>query len=436
MLRKQCVTGLKSRVTSVLGCQWGDEGKGKLVDILAKDHDIVARFNGGSNAGHTLKVDGKKYVFHLLPCGMLYDTTINVLGNGVVINLSELFQELEQIEKNGRKWEGKLLVSDRAQLTFEAHRMLDRAFEKRQNLGTTMKGIGPTYAFKAFRSGLRVGEILRWDSFVEKYTKFNVVMKDTYGIEVDQKAELDLLKMQREKIISAGMIQDTVGFINNSLNQGKRVLAEGANALMLDIDFGTYPYVTSSNTSVGAICTGLSIPPGKIEAVIGVVKAYTTRVGEGPFFSEDTGAAGAIMGRIGVEFGSTTGRPRRCGWLDLAVVRYAHMINNLSSINITKLDVLSEFEKIEVVTHYENKVTGKKVPYMPANLDDCKDLKTHSITLKGWKSDISQAKSYSDLPVEARDYLSFIETEVGVPVSWVGVGAGREAMILNPVLQV
>lgn len=432
MLSKTVKSGLTSRVTAILGSQWGDEGKGKLVDILAHDHDIVARFNGGSNAGHTLKVDGKQFVFHLLPCGLLYEGKQNIIGNGVVINVQELFEELKQLEDENINWEGNLKVSDRAHLTFEAHRRLDGLFEKEQNLGTTMKGIGPTYAFKCFRAGLRVGELMDWTSFVPKYNFFNETMKSLYGIEVNQAEELAEIKVLRDRMIAANMIADTVPLVNNAINSGQRVLVEGANALMLDLDVGTYPYVTSSNTSAGAICTGLAIPPSKVESVIGVVKAYTTRVGEGPFLAEEHGEYGKKMQEIGSEFGATTGRPRRCGWLDLSVVNYANMVNGLSSINLTKLDVLDTFAEIPVITHYENKVTGERVDRMPANLMEADKLKTVTTTLKGWNTDISQITEFEKLPVEARDYISFIEENTGVPVSWVGVGPGRESMILNP----
>jgi adenylosuccinate synthase len=410
LLRKICKTGNKSRVTSVLGCQWGDEGKGKLVDILAEQHDIVARFNGGSNAGHTLKVGNIKFAFHLLPCGMLYPNKLNVIGNGVVIHIPALFEELKQLDQHKIDWDSRLIISDRAHLTFKAHLAMDRLFEQKLFLGTTKRGIGPTYGLKSFRWGVRVGELKNWDSFLAKYAQFNDFVTQTYGIEVDRAQELSELKHYRDILIEKKMIQDTVGLMHDAL-KNKRILTEGANAIMLDVDFGTYPYVTSSNTSVGAICTGLGIPPQKLETVLGVVKAYTTRVGEGPFPSEIESWEGALMQKVGGEFGSTTGRPRRCGWLDLSVVRYANMINCLSSINLTKLDVLSEFNEIEVVTHYERKSTGQRVDYLDACLEEWQDMRTVSTKLKGWSSDISKVTSYADLPVEARDYVDFIEKE-------------------------
>lgn len=431
LLRKVCKTGQKSRVTSVLGCQWGDEGKGKLVDILAEEHDIVARFNGGSNAGHTLKVGNFKFAFHLLPCGMLYPNKLNLIGNGVVIHIPALFEELAQLDQHKIDWHDRLIISDRAHLTFKAHLAMDKMFEEKLFLGTTKRGIGPTYGLKSFRWGVRVGELQNWSAFLEKYNRFNDFVEQTYGIKIDRQAELSELKNYTDILIRRKMIKDTVGLLHDALAH-KRILTEGANAIMLDIDFGTYPYVTSSNTSVGAICTGLGIPPQSLESVLGVVKAYTTRVGEGPFPSELEGWEGQLMRKVGGEFGATTGRPRRCGWLDLAVVRYAHMINGLSSINLTKLDVLSEFENIEVITHYERKSTGERVNYLQAQLEEWSDMKIVSQSFKGWKKDISGVTSFKDLPVEAKDYIGFIEKETKIPISWIGVGPDRSSMLINP----
>lgn len=430
-IAKLCRTGLNSRVTAVLGCQWGDEGKGKLVDILAKEHDIIARFNGGGNAGHTLKVDGKKYAFHLIPCGILYPGKVNVIGNGVVLSIPALFKELANLEKNGLDWTGRLIVSDRAHLTVKAHLEIDAKLEKGKKLGTTLKGIGPTYALKAFRSGIRVGDLKNWDLFVEKYTQLNDFVEENFGIKVDREAEIRELKQYREVLYQKNMIHDTVGYIHSALVAKKKVLAEGANAVMLDLDFGTYPYVTSSSTGIGGITTGLSIPPQKLETIVGVVKAYTTRVGLGPFPTELLDAQGEKMREIGGEFGTTTGRPRRCGWLDLAVVRYAHMINHLTSINLTKIDVLDTFKEIEVATHYENSA-GKRVDYLGANLEDWdQGMKVKTVKMKGWNKDLSNVRQWKDMPKEARDYVEFIEKESGIPVSWIGVGAGRDAMVLK-----
>jgi adenylosuccinate synthase len=262
-----------------------------LVDILAEEHDIVARFNGGSNAGHTLKVGNFKFAFHLLPCGMLYPNKLNLIGNGVVIHIPALFEELAQLDQHKIDWHERLIISDRAHLTFKAHLAMDKMFEEKLFLGTTKRGIGPTYGLKSFRWGVRVGELQNWSAFLEKYNRFNDFVEQTYGIKVDRQAELSELKNYTDILIRRKMIKDTVGLLHDAMAH-KRILTEGANAIMLDIDFGTYPYVTSSNTSVGAICTGLGIPPQRIESVLGVVKAYTTRVGEGPFPSELEGWEG------------------------------------------------------------------------------------------------------------------------------------------------
>lgn len=431
LARKLCKTGLNSRMTAVLGCQWGDEGKGKLVDILAKEHDVVARFNGGGNAGHTLKVDGVKYALHLVPCGILYKDKMNIIGNGVVLNIKALFEELRDIEKKNINWEGRMLISDRAHITTNAHLGIDANLEKGKKLGTTLKGIGPTYALKAFRSGLRVSDLKNWDRFKEKYAQMSTFVETNFGIKYDKEEELRELKQYRDIMLEKNMIIDTVSYVNECLTSGRRILAEGANAVMLDLDFGTYPYVTSSSTSIGGICTGLSVPPQKLETIVGVVKAYTTRVGEGPMPSELLDERGEAMRSIGAEFGTTTGRSRRCGWLDLGVISYAHMINHLTSINLTKLDVLSTFNEIEVVTHYENSA-GKRIYHVPASLEEWGRMKAHSVKLKGWNSDITQIRKYDDLPKAARDYIEFIEKETSIPVSWIGVGPERDANVLKP----
>jgi len=430
-LNRACRTGLNSKVTAVLGCQWGDEGKGKLVDILAKEHNIVGRFNGGGNAGHTLKVDGKKYAFHLVPCGILYKDKLNVIGNGVVLSIPGLFKEIGNFEANGLDWSGKLVISDRAHITTKAHLEIDAKMEKGKKLGTTLKGIGPTYALKAFRVGLRMGDLRHWNSFQEKYKALTDFAESNFGIKTDRDSELQELQKYRQILLEKNMIQDTVLLMNKALKDGKKILAEGANAVMLDLDYGTYPYVTSSSTGIGGICTGMSIPPQKIESVIGVVKAYTTRVGLGPMPTELLDKRGERMREIGGEFGTTTGRPRRCGWLDLAVVRYAHMINNINSINLTKIDVLTGFEELEIATHYENKA-GKRVEYLGSCLEDWDDgMKVKTTKLKGWKQDLTKIRNYKDLPKEARDYIEFIEKELSVPVSWIGVGPDRDATILK-----
>lgn len=418
------------QICAVLGSQWGDEGKGKLVDILAKDYDIISRFNGGANAGHTIKVGDLKFAFHLLPCGMLYDNKLSVLGNGVVLNIPQLFEEIGDVEKNGISWKHKLKISTRAHLTFKCQLLLDGYHEGKQFLGTTGKGIGPTYGAKATRTGIRVGELLNWETFVERYHNLYRNFNEVYPeLKVDTVEELAQWKHYRDILVDAGCIVDTVSMINLALEKGQRVLAEGANALMLDVDYGTYPYVTSSSTSVGGICTGMGVSPDKIETTIGVVKAYTTRVGEGPFPSLIPGDLELKLRTVGGEFGATTGRPRKCGWLDLQLIKYGQWLQNYSSFNLTKLDCLSGMGDLDVVTGYE--IDGKKVHGMPAQIDDMWKVKCVTETLKGWEEDISKCTEWSQLPLAAREYVEFIEQETKVPVSWIGVGPERESCIFR-----
>jgi len=429
---KKCLNGLKAKTCVILGSQWGDEGKGKLVDILAEKYDICGRFNGGANAGHTIVVNKKKYAFHLLPCGILYPNCTNVLGNGVVVNLSTMFEELKQLDRDSVNYAGRLLLSDRAHLVVNGELELDAKNETKGTgtaafLGTTKKGIGPTYAFKAFRSGLRVGDLKNWDHFVQRYNNLNRIFKDTYGVSIDTERELRSLKEERDILVGKNMIIDSATYLNKALSQGKRILAEGANALMLDIDHGTYPYVTSSSTSVGGVPTGMGIPPSKIETVIGIVKAYTTRVGEGPFPTELKNELGEEIRKKGHEFGATTGRPRRCGWLDIPVLRYSHLINDYSSINITKLDILSDLDEIKIGIEY--RINGKAIDYMPGTIDELSKVEVIYETVKGWKKDISKITNYNDLPKEAKDYIHRVEELLGVPVTWIGVGPEREAII-------
>ncbi|CDW89135.1 adenylosuccinate synthetase [Stylonychia lemnae] len=433
--RQVCQTGLNSRFAVVLGTQWGDEGKGKLVDILAKDYDICARFNGGANAGHTVVADGQKYAFHLLPCGILYQKCINVLGNGVVMHVPTLFEELAQLDKNGIDYKGRLLISDRAHLVSDIQIHADGLLEQQKGksaIGTTKRGIGPTYASKALRIGLRVGDLLDWQRFEEKYNTFVNELSYLYRIDnFDKKKELDELRQLNERITKGNMIVDSIQYLSRALNDSKkRIIAEGANATMLDIDFGTYPYITSSSTTVGGVCTGLGVPPSAIETTIGIMKAYTTRVGGGPFPSECLDDIGARLQKVGHEFGATTGRPRRCGWLDLNVVKFSHKLNGLTSINMTKLDVLTGINKIKVATHYE--LNGRKLDgEMPASLDDLGKCQVKYVELDGWEEDISNITQFEKLPGAAQNYIKFIEKELSIPITWVGTGPAREAMFLR-----
>ena len=429
-----CKTGLKSRFAVILGSQWGDEGKGKLVDILAKDYDVCARFNGGANAGHTVVADGHKYAFHLLPFGILYQKCVNVLGNGVVVHIPTLFEELEQLDKNGVDYKKRLFISDRAHIVSDIEIVADGMLEASKGkaaIGTTKRGIGPTYSAKASRIGLRVCDLADWSKFQDKYHQFVKDMSHLYRIDnFDSKKELDQLKQLRERIVKENMIIDSLEYISNSITSGKRIIAEGANATMLDMDFGTYPYITSSSTTVGGVCTGLGVPPKAIETNIGIMKAYTTRVGGGPFPTELTDEIGAKLQKVGHEFGATTGRPRRCGWLDLNVVKFSNKINGLTSINMTKLDVLTGVKKIKVAVNYE--LDGKILNgSMPASLDDLGRCKVNFREFDGWTEDISNITEFNKLPRNAQDYITSIEKELGLPITWVGTGPAREAMFVR-----
>eukprot|EP01006_Ploeotia_vitrea_P009062 TRINITY_DN21341_c0_g1_i1.p2 TRINITY_DN21341_c0_g1~~TRINITY_DN21341_c0_g1_i1.p2 ORF type:complete len:472 (+),score=225.99 TRINITY_DN21341_c0_g1_i1:37-1416(+) len=423
------LSGRDAKVCAVLGSQWGDEGKGKLVDILAKDFDIVARFNGGANAGHTLVVDGRKFAFHLLPCGMLYEDKVNVIGNGVVLHVPTLLTEMAQLEE--ANIDSTLKISNRAHLLFDFHQIVDGAQEAglgEANIGTTKRGIGPCYSSKASRNGVRVSDLVGdWDGFKAKYNKLLSDWQRTYDFEYD--AEEELARFAEYRKILSPMAIDTVYYLNDALSTGKRVLTEGANAAMLDIDFGTYPYVTSSSTSIGGISTGLGIAPKHIETVVGVVKAYTTRVGAGPFPTEDVGAAGDHLAKVGHEFGTTTGRPRRCGWLDVPQLRYSAMLTGVTSINITKLDVLTGLDEVRLCTQY--KLNGEALPLglMPADLDHLGAVECVYETMPGWTEDITECTEFSQLPEAAKRYVQRLEELIGVPVSWVGVGPSRDAML-------
>lgn len=427
-------------VNVVLGSQWGDEGKGKLVDLLVGHYDIVARCAGGNNAGHTIVVDGVKYDFHMLPSGLVNPNCQNLLGNGVVIHVPSFFKELENLEAKGLKnARERLFVSSRAHLVFDFHQRTDKLRELElaghskdgKNIGTTGKGIGPTYSTKASRSGLRVHHLVNdnpgaWESFVSKYMRLLETRKQRYGdFEYDYEEELSRFKQYREQL--KPFVVDSVVFMHNALRDNKKILVEGANALMLDIDFGTYPYVTSSSTGIGGVCTGLGIPPRTIDEIYGVVKAYTTRVGEGPFPTEQLNEFGDKLQTIGAEYGVTTGRKRRCGWLDLVVLKYSTWINGYTSLNVTKLDVLDTFKTIPVGVSYS--INGKKLESFPEDLMTLGKVDVEYVNLPGWNQDITKITKYEDLPDNAKNYLKFIEDFVGVPVEWVGTGPGRESML-------
>ncbi|KAG1623153.1 hypothetical protein G6F46_000268 [Rhizopus delemar] len=425
----------QGQISVVLGSQWGDEGKGKLSDILCAEADICARCAGGNNAGHTIVVNGVKYDFHMLPSGLINPNCIALVGHGVVVHLPSFFEEKEKLEAKGLDCEGRLLLSDRAHLVFDLHQKIDGLKEVelgRGSIGTTGKGIGPTYSSKASRSGIRVHHLFQFEEFSARFRSMVENKRKRYGnFEYDVEGELERYKVLAERV--KPYVVDTIPYLHEQIKAGKRILVEGANALMLDIDYGTYPFVTSSSTSIGSVCTGLGVPPSKISKVVGVVKAYCTRVGGGPFPTEQLNEIGEHLQTVGFEFGVTTGRKRRCGWLDLVVVNYSNMINGYTSFNLTKLDILDQLPTIKVAVAYH--LDGKKLTSFPADLDLLAKVEVEYVELPGWMTDISKCTKYEELPENAKKYISFIEEKTGVPVEWIGVGAGREAMIHKPVSQ-
>ncbi|XP_073317827.1 adenylosuccinate synthetase 2, chloroplastic [Primulina huaijiensis] len=426
--------GSLSQVSGVLGCQWGDEGKGKLVDILAKHFDIVARCQGGANAGHTIyNSEGKKFALHLVPSGILNEGTICVIGNGVVVHLPGLFKEIDGLESNGVSCKGRILVSDRAHLLFDFHQEVDGLREAelaKSFIGTTRRGIGPCYSSKANRNGIRVSDLRHMDTFPQK---LDLLLSDAasrfrgfnYGPDM-LREEVEQYKKYADRL--EPFITDTVYFMNDAILQKQKILVEGGQATMLDIDFGTYPFVTSSSPSAGGICTGLGIAPRVVGDLVGVVKAYTTRVGSGPFPTEILGKGGDLLRFAGQEFGTTTGRPRRCGWLDIVALKYCCQINGFSSLNLTKLDVLSDLSEIQLGVRYKQ-IDGTQVLSFPSDLRTLEQIQVEYEVLPGWQCDISSIREYSKLPETARKYVERIEELIGVPIHYIGVGPGRDALI-------
>ncbi|KAK9455820.1 Adenylosuccinate synthetase [Dipodascopsis uninucleata] len=423
--------------TVVLGAQWGDEGKGKLVDILCDKIEVCARCQGGNNAGHTIVVNDVKYDFHMLPSGLVNSKCVNLIGSGVVVHVPSFFSELEQMENKGMSTKDRIFVSSRSHLVFDVHQIADGLHEAELSsaaLGTTRRGIGPSYSTKATRSGIRVHHLVSqepgaWDEFEYRFRSLVDAFRKRYGVfEYDVESELARYKVLADQL--RPYVIDAVAFMHEALSSKKRILIEGANALMLDLDFGTYPYVTSSNTSIGGVSTGLGIPPQKLTEIIGVVKAYTTRVGAGPFPTEQLNDIGETLQDVGAEYGVTTGRKRRCGWLDLVVLRYSTIINGYTLLNITKLDVLDGLKEIKIGIAYH--YNGKRFETFPEDLLVVEKVEVEYVTMKGWNTDISKITKYEDLPQEAKDYLKFIEDFVGVKIGYVGVGPGRSAMITCP----
>lgn len=417
--------------TVVLGAIWGDEGKGKLVDILCDSVDICARCAGGNNAGHTIVANGVTYDFHILPSGLVNPKCVNLIGTGCVVHVPSFFQELENVQKKGLNTEDRIYVSDRAHLVFDLHQLVDGLEEVElgaQNIGTTRKGIGPTYSTKAARSGIRVYELFNWPEFEKRFRALAHGYKRRFGdlLEYDVEKELERYKVLSEKL--RPYVIDAVVFMADAQKQNARILVEGANALMLDIDYGTYPYVTSSSTGIGGVFTGLAISPFNIKNIIGVVKAYTTRVGAGPFVTEQLNEIGEHLQSVGREWGVTTGRKRRCGWLDLVVAKYSHSINCYTSINITKLDILDGLDELKIAIAY--KVDGVELDSFPADLSILERVEPVYHTMPGWAGKTTvNATAYYDLPKAARDYVDYIEQFLGVPVEYIGVGPSRDNML-------
>jgi adenylosuccinate synthase len=418
-------------VDVLIGLQWGDEGKGKIVDYLAPKYDVVARFQGGPNAGHTLVVNGKKIVLHTIPSGILHENTYNLIGNGVVINPITLCHELDTIKTWGIDIQKYLLIADKAHLILPTHKVLDAASEAskgKAKIGSTLRGIGPTYMDKTGRNGLRVGDILTVD-FKEKYEKLkakHLQMMQMYDFEFDiaeeEKEWFDAIEKIRTYQITSSSY-----YINNMLKNGKKVLAEGAQGSMLDIDFGTYPFVTSSNTITAGACNGLGIAPNKIKEVIGISKAYCTRVGSGPFPTELLDETGEKLRAEGHEFGATTGRPRRCGWIDLVALKYASIINGVTQIALTKADVLNNFDQIEAAVAYNYK--GQQTNELPFELND--DVQPVYQKIQGWNRDLGHVASVNDMPAELSSYIEFLESYMEVPISMISTGPEREKLLIK-----
>ena len=415
-------------VKIIVGAQWGDEGKGKLVDILSENFDIVARATGGANAGHTVYVGDKKFVFHLLPSGVLRDDVMCVIGNGCVLHLPTVLDELKTLTDQDLHVDDRLKISDRAAILFDYHKIIDGWQENSKGaskVGTTRRGIGPCYADKINRRGLRMCDLVDWDDFKKKYHSNLAWHQKVYGFDYDAEAELNQIMEARDRLL--GLMADGAAYLNEALASGKTVLVEGANAALLDIDHGTYPFVTSSNPTVGGVFTGTGMNAKYLKDVIGIVKAYMTRVGSGPFPTELHDALGDQIREAGGEYGSTTGRPRRCGWFDVPLTRYSVLLNGYTSLNLTKLDVLDDLDEIEVAVAY--KLDGKVMESFPARLEDLGRVEVEYETLPGWKQSLKDVTSWDQLPENAQKYVERLEELLGCPIKYLGVGQRRDQLI-------
>ncbi|GAB2484720.1 adenylosuccinate synthase [Algoriphagus taiwanensis] len=418
----------------LLGLQWGDEGKGKIVDVLAPQYEVVARFQGGPNAGHTLEFDGIKHVLHQIPSGIFRSQILNIIGNGVVLDPIILKKEIEGLGKFSIDYKKNLVVSKKATIIIPTHKLLDAAYEQSKGdkkIGSTLKGIGPTYQDKIGRSALRIGDILSPD-FKEKYETLLAKHKTTlffYDFSLDQLPEMERQFFEAVEFIKSLNLIDSEYVVNEALAEKKKILAEGAQGSLLDIDFGSYPFVTSSNTMTAGACTGLGVAPSRIGEVFGIFKAYCTRVGSGPFPTELFDETGEAMRKEGNEFGSTTGRPRRCGWLDLPALKYSIMINGVTQLFMMKADVLNIFEEILVCTHYELP-SEEKIDRLSFEIAEL-DVKPVYRKMKGWNCSLKNVSSYDQFPDELKDYVTFLEEELQVPIKLVSVGPDRTQTILR-----
>jgi adenylosuccinate synthase len=425
---------MKGKVDALLDLHWGDCGKGKAVDMIANKYDVICRFAGGANSGHTIKFGGETNVLHLIPSGIFNKNCINIIGNGVVIDPIELLKEIKMLENQGIDVKSRLYISKKAHLILPSHKLLDKASEESKGeskIGSTLKGIGPAYTDKVSRNGIRVGDIFGdIKDMVFNLTSIHWSKMTTGFLTSSSPSELDHQKENKLFLDACDEskeynIIDSEYYINQALSEGKSLLAEGAQGALLDVDFGTYPFVTSSNTTVGGVITGLGVPATKINKVIGIFKAYTTRVGSGPFPTELSGGTGDKIRNLGQEYGATTGRPRRCGWLDLPLLKYSCMINGITELHMMKLDVLTSFNDIKICTGYI--VDGGDTSQVPYNYDDI--VTPIYEDFDGWHTQVGNLKTYSDLPKNCKKYIEFVEKYVGVPIKLVSVGPDREATI-------
>src|SRR5690625_1268797 len=420
-------------VDVILGLQWGDEGKGKIVDSMAPDYDFICRFQGGPNAGHTLIFDNKKFVLHTIPSGIFRPNLTNIIGAGVVIDPVTLAKEIKAVESEGIKVRDRLKISNRAHFILPSHQLLDSASEAskgKEKIGSTLKGIGPTYMDKTGRNGLRYGDLFSSD-FKKKYSELKEKHLNLYKmypeVEFDLEAEEEKWFASLEELTDIPHINAEY-LINDAIQNGKKILAEGAQGTMLDIEYGTYPYVTSSNTTTSGVCSGLGIPPSRINQVFGITKAYTTRVGGGPFPSELFNEEGEKLQRLGHEFGATTGRPRRCGWLDIPQLQFSIMINGVTQLILTKVDVLSGFEEFKVAEYYN--INGKTTNQLPFDLL-AQEIEVNCKSFQGWEEDIADIKDFEKLPQNTQNYIRYIEEITGLPITIISNGPGRTQLIRN-----